>query len=155
MQWFTFIYLTLYKNQHSLYIYIKSKGIYQPENLVSKFEYRSWRSVLHSTLCDKVCQWLAAGRWFFPDTAVSSINKFDCHDIAEILLKVALNTITPIFRNLQESGLFSGRFWYVLLYPYFLQIKKNANKIKNQTLWLSSRKLKKKLLSTILFWCNL
>ena len=37
MQWFTFIYLTLYKNQHSLYIYIyiKSKGIYQPENLVS------------------------------------------------------------------------------------------------------------------------
>jgi hypothetical protein len=38
----------------------------------------------------------AAGRWFFPDTAVSSINKFDCHDIAEILLKVALNTITPI-----------------------------------------------------------
>jgi hypothetical protein len=26
---------------------------------------------------------------------VSSTNKPDCHDIAEILLKVALNTITP------------------------------------------------------------
>jgi hypothetical protein len=39
---------------------------------------------------------LRPGGGFFPDIAVSSINKFDCHDIAEILLKVALNTITPI-----------------------------------------------------------
>jgi hypothetical protein len=47
------------------------------------------------TLCDKVCQWLATGRWFSPDTLISSTNKTDHHDIAEILLKVALNTITP------------------------------------------------------------
>jgi hypothetical protein len=46
-------------------------------------------------LCDKVCQWLAAGRWFSPGTPVSSTNITDCHDITEILLKVALNTITP------------------------------------------------------------
>ena len=26
-------------------------------------------------LCDKVCQWLAAGRWFFQGTPVSSTNK--------------------------------------------------------------------------------
>ena len=38
-----------------------------------------------------VCSWLATGRWFSP---ISSNNKTDCHDIAEILLKVALNTIT-------------------------------------------------------------
>jgi hypothetical protein len=30
----------------------------------------------------------------FPQTLVSSTNKTDCHDITEILLKVALNTIT-------------------------------------------------------------
>jgi hypothetical protein len=30
--------------------------------------------------------------WFSPDTPVSPINKTDRHDIAEILLKVALNT---------------------------------------------------------------
>ena len=42
-------------------------------------------------LCDKVCQWLAAGRWF---SLVSSTNKTDCHDLAEISLKVALNSIT-------------------------------------------------------------
>jgi hypothetical protein len=32
-------------------------------------------------------------RWFSPDSPVSSTNKTDCHDITEILLKVALNTI--------------------------------------------------------------
>jgi hypothetical protein len=44
------------------------------------------------TLCGKVCQWLAAGRWFSPGT-VSSTNKTYLRDITEILLKVALNTI--------------------------------------------------------------
>ena len=32
-------------------------------------------------------------RWFSPGTPVSSTNKTDLHDITEILLKVALNTI--------------------------------------------------------------
>ena len=50
--------------------------------------------VLDVTLCDKVCQWLVADRWFSPSTPVSSTNKTECHDIAEILLRVALNTIT-------------------------------------------------------------
>jgi hypothetical protein len=50
--------------------------------------------VLDTTLYDIVCQWLAAGRWFSTDTPVSSTNKTDRHNIAEILLKVALNTIT-------------------------------------------------------------
>jgi hypothetical protein len=49
---------------------------------------------LHKTT-DKVCQWLATGRWFSPGTPVSSTNKIDSHDIAEILLKVAISTITP------------------------------------------------------------
>ena len=46
------------------------------------------RGVLDTTLCDKVCQWLPADRWFSP------ISKTDSHDITEILLKVALSTIT-------------------------------------------------------------
>jgi hypothetical protein len=33
------------------------------------------------------------GLWFSPGTPVPSTNKTDCHDIAEILLKVALSTI--------------------------------------------------------------
>ena len=38
-------------------------------------------------LCDKVCQWLAMGRWFSPGPLVSCTNK------TETLLKMALNTI--------------------------------------------------------------
>ena len=49
--------------------------------------------VLDTTLCDKVCQWLATGRWFSPGTPVPSTNKSDCHDTAEILLKAELSTI--------------------------------------------------------------
>jgi hypothetical protein len=41
---------------------------------------------------DKVYQLLAHGRWFFPRTPASSTTKTGRHDIAEILLKVALNT---------------------------------------------------------------
>jgi hypothetical protein len=37
---------------------------------------------------------LAKGWWFFPGIPVSSTHKTDRHDITEILLKVALNTIT-------------------------------------------------------------
>ena len=42
---------------------------------------------------DEVWQWLATGRWFSRGTPVSSTNKTNRHDIAEILLKVTLNTI--------------------------------------------------------------
>jgi len=60
--------------------------------LVSNIVFGSWRDVLDTTLCDKVCQWPAVGG-FPPGTPVSSTNKTDRHDITEILLKVALNTI--------------------------------------------------------------
>jgi hypothetical protein len=56
------------------------------------------QGVLDTILCDKVCQWLATGWWFSPGTPVSSTNKTDHHDITEILLKVALNTITSSLR---------------------------------------------------------
>ena len=58
-------------------------------------------------LCDKVCHWLAAGRWF---SSVSSINKTDRHDIAEILLKVALNTINQT----TTINAFEVKLWFVL-----------------------------------------
>jgi hypothetical protein len=49
--------------------------------------------VLDVTLCYKVCKWLATGQWFSLSTPVSSTNKTDRHDITEILLKMALNTM--------------------------------------------------------------
>jgi hypothetical protein len=64
---------------------------YNNENC--EFESRSWWGVLDTTLCYKVCQWLVTDLWFSPGTPVTSTNETDRHDVAEISLKVALNTI--------------------------------------------------------------
>jgi hypothetical protein len=68
-------------------------------------------NLFHATLCDKVGQWLAVGWWFSPGTPVSSTNRTDCHDITEILLKVALNIINqptkPKKRSLLVAAIMS------------------------------------------------
>ena len=68
-----------------------------------EFESHSGAEYSIQHLCDNVCQWLVTGRWFSLGTPVSSTNKTDRHDITEILLTVALNTIThntnPIYQS--------------------------------------------------------
>jgi hypothetical protein len=56
------------------------------------------------TLCDKVCQRLATGRWFSPGPPVFSTNKTDRHDITEILLKVA-SSITKQQTSIKTQSL--------------------------------------------------
>ena len=46
-----------------------------------EFEPRSWRGVLKTTLCDKVCQCLVTGQWFSLGNPVTSTNKTDRHKI--------------------------------------------------------------------------
>jgi hypothetical protein len=46
---------------------------------------------------------LAHGQWFSPGTPASSITKIGRHDIAEILLKVALTTIKSINQSIEHS----------------------------------------------------
>jgi hypothetical protein len=48
---------------------------------------------------DKVNQLLSHGRWFSPGTPASFTTKTGRHDIAEILLKVALSTIIQIIKS--------------------------------------------------------
>ena len=45
-----------------------------------------------------------AGRWISPGTPVSSTNKTDRHDIIEIFLNVALNTIALIIHLIKING---------------------------------------------------
>ena len=75
------------------------------------FESRSCRGVLDTTLCGNI-QWLAADRWISPATPVSSTNKDD------IMLKVAINIITPtplrIIRVCNELGVWR---YTVINYP--------------------------------------
>ena len=80
-------------------LYYGKKIIFINEILVClnqsyKYELRSWRGVFGTTLRDNICQWLVEGWLFCPGTPVSSPNKTDHHYKTEILLKVALKTIT-------------------------------------------------------------
>jgi hypothetical protein len=52
----------------------------------------------------KVYRLLAHGRWFSPGTLASSTTKTGRHDIAEILLKVALNTKIQIHSKTKVGG---------------------------------------------------
>jgi hypothetical protein len=72
-----------------------TQGKYGNECRKTPLMFWAWISirVRCTTLCNKVCQWLATDLWFSPGFPVSSTNKTDCHDITEILLKMALNTI--------------------------------------------------------------
>jgi len=52
---------------------------------------------------DKVYQLLAQSRWFSPGTPASSTTKTSRHDIAEILLKVALKHQKSTTKNLKAQ----------------------------------------------------
>jgi hypothetical protein len=62
--------------------------------------------------CDKVYQLLAHGRWFSPGTPPSSTTKTGRHDIAEIVLKVALNTKN---KSIIDHGHAAGKLYYLRL----------------------------------------
>jgi hypothetical protein len=58
---------------------------------------------------DEVYQLLAHGLWFSPGTPASSTTKTGCHDIDEILLKVALNS-----KNQSTKYICSCDLWHLL-----------------------------------------
>jgi hypothetical protein len=62
--------------------------------------HRTWTLFIVS-MYNESSQWRATDRWFSPGTPVSATNETEHHDIAEILLKVPLNTIkqTSIIRK--------------------------------------------------------
>ena len=69
-----------------------------------------------TTLCDKVCQWLATGRWFSPGTPVSSTNKTDRLDITEILITVYIICFLPGSCFVQLVDLISHLVCDILLF---------------------------------------
>ena len=69
---------------------------------------------------DKVYQLLAHDWWFSPDTPASSSTKTGRHDIAGILLKVALNTINQsINMCLIAASVFSNVYFQNILYSTY------------------------------------
>ena len=72
-----------------------------------------------------VIKWLTTDQWFSPGTSVSLINKTTRHEIDEILLIVALNTITlnhMLFWNRRHSEAYSyNSDIRIILFLTFLQ----------------------------------
>ena len=71
---------------------VSKQGKYMYFLRISKFN-RSWRGVLHTTSCDKVCQWLATGQWFSPGTLVCSAKKTVRHNITNTINQPNQRTI--------------------------------------------------------------
>jgi hypothetical protein len=90
-------------------------------HLSCEFESRSWRAVLDTIVCDKVCQLLATGR--------CSTNKTDRHHITEIFLKVAGNTI-----NLNPKPFWCKIFFFFffIMKCFIIHFKKKKKKILHQ-----------------------
>ena len=73
---------------------------------------RSWAFLTFLLVCQ--CTSLATVRWISSGTPISSTNKTDHHEIAEIVLTVALNTIT-----LTPTFSFRNVFYYMDIFVYF------------------------------------
>ena len=69
---------------------------------------------------DKIYQFLAHGRWFSPGTPASSTTKTGRHDIAEILLKVALN-----IKNQSINRFTASEYPFRNLKPFFILMSEN------------------------------
>jgi hypothetical protein len=69
---------------------------------------------------------LAYGRCFSPCTPASSTTNTGCHDIAEILLKVALNTINQSCKRLGKVGKLKNIFFILIVYILVIMIFSGA-----------------------------
>jgi hypothetical protein len=70
--------------------------VVEEEAGIPEENHRPWASNWLTITCGCL---LAHGRWFSPGTPDSSTTKTGCHNIAEILLKVVLNTKHQIKSN--------------------------------------------------------
>ena len=75
-----------YNDSHPTFIENMAVFLLMLINILSMNFFNSKWNVIHKMT-------LTADRWFSSDTPISSTDKTFCHDITEILLKVALNTI--------------------------------------------------------------
>ena len=66
-----------------------------------------------------IYQLLAHGRWFSPGTPTSSTTKTGRHDIAEILLKVALKHQKSKYQSNHIQVIFHGFFLLFFVFIYF------------------------------------
>jgi hypothetical protein len=72
---------------YNLFLFETTCAISAYHHWSCEFQSRSWRGVLDTKLCDKVCRWLAKGRLCTLGTPFPQTNQTNPHDIAEILFE--------------------------------------------------------------------
>jgi hypothetical protein len=82
-----------------------------------------------------------AGLWFSPGAPVSSTNKTDCHDITELLLKVALSTI-----NLLKFDMKKDSVVYFICLSYHFKIYKKWLEKKRRYIVYEEKTMKIKII---------
>jgi hypothetical protein len=119
------------------FIFFKGLNITSTWQLLSQFDKfwynvfervnksRWWRGVLDTTLCDKVCQWPATDQWFSLGTPVSSTNKTDCHDIAEICWVFSFVSNKEVTHGYMGGGGHVFFANYILILSYIFIKKKS------------------------------
>ena len=71
-----------------------------------------------TSLCDKVCQWVATVCGFLWVLQFNSTNKTDCYDVTEILLKVSLHTTKQT-----NKWMMHGENYLVIQYCFYIHQK--------------------------------
>ena len=98
---------------------------------------------------DKVYQLLAQGRWFSPGTSASSTTKTGRLGIAEILLKVALNTKIQI--QIYNSKCFEGAVIVVIVWQLDLLLAVQSVPFTTKFVSLNPAHVKVYLIQLIMF----
>ena len=83
------------------YIFVRLNLIYLPANNLRRISALYVRGYLQGSENGRVVTIVASGRWFSLGLPVSSTNTTDLQDITEMLLKVALSTISMSPYNLR------------------------------------------------------
>ena len=83
---------------------------------------------------DKVYQLLAHGQWYSQGTPASSTTKTGRHDIVEILLKVALNTINQSNHQITVTVFFLFKHNFIDFASQILYCENKRNGLQNKIL---------------------
>jgi hypothetical protein len=85
-----------------------------------KLRVRSWRGVLDTTLCNKVYQWLATSRWFFPGKWQDEISKekhyVTCYILCNAAAFVRRTTSSTDLHLFLKRSLYLLRFNHLIFY---------------------------------------
>ena len=89
-----------------------------------EFEPCSWWGVLDATLCDKVCQWLATGQWFFSGYLRNNSTVFEELEVSIVDLMVTNAVLLATRSGASKTDICDRQIhnWHLQLFKYSTDI---------------------------------